>query len=338
MTETRPLTGVQKAAVVLMQLSQPRAAEVLKRMSEPEAEEIAAEIMRMRQVDDAQVESALREFHDRAASGRRSARGGRDLAAGLLEASFGAERATGLLERLGSSLGGKAFEFLDAADARSIAMLLDGELPETVALVLAHLAPMQASAVVGHLAPGDKADVAQAIATMGTAAPDAVALVAETLRHRTRSVVPKEQVEVVGGVQPLVEIINRADVATERELLAALDARDPELAEEVRARMLTFDDLVRFEARDVQQILRGIAPPVLALAIKGAPEAVSAVIRENMSERNRELLDDELGILGAVRKQQVEEARAEVVRQIRQLEAEGAITLARADEEEELVE
>ncbi|MFW8745908.1 FliG C-terminal domain-containing protein, partial [Mesorhizobium japonicum] len=122
----------------------------------------------------------------------------------------------------------------------------------------------------------------------------------------------------------LVEIINRADVATERELLAALDARDPELAEEVRARMLTFDDLVRFEARDVQQILRGIAPPVLALAIKGAPEAVSAVIRENMSERNRELLDDELGILGAVRKQQVEEARAEVVRQIRQLEAEGA--------------
>jgi flagellar motor switch protein FliG len=338
MTDTRPLTGVQKAAVVLMQLSQPRAAEVLKRLSESEAEEVAAEIMRMRHVDDAQVESALREFHQRAATGRQSARGGRDFAAELLEASFGTERATGLMQRLGSSLGGKAFEFLDAADAKSIANLLDGELPETVALVLAHLAPMQASAVVGNLAPEIKADVAQAIATMGTAAPDAVALVAETLRHRTRSVAPKEQVEIVGGVQPLVEIINRADVATERELLAALEERDPALAEEVRARMLTFDDIVRFEARDVQQILRGLTPPVLALAIKGAPDAVSTVIRENMSERNRELLDDELGLLGAVRKQQVEEARAEVVRQIRQLEAEGVIALARADEEEELVE
>lgn len=338
MTETKALTGVQKAAVVLMQLSQPRAAEVLRHLGEAEAEDVAAEIVRMRHVDDVQAEAALREFHERASNGRRGARGGRDFAAELLEASFGADRATGLLERLAPAVGGKAFEFLDAADATQVANLLDGELPETVALVLAHLGVQQASAVVGHLAPEVKADIAQAIATMGTAAPEAVAVVAETLRHRARAVTPKEQVEVVGGVQPLVEIINRADVATERELLEALEARDPALAEEVRARMLTFDDIVRFEARDVQQILRGLSPQVLALAIKGAPDAVAGTIRDNMTERNRELLDDEIGMLGAVRKQQVDEARAEVVRQIRALEAEGVVSLARPDEEEELVE
>jgi flagellar motor switch protein FliG len=338
MTEVKALTGVQKAAVVLMQLSQPRAAEVLRHLGEAEAEDVAAEIMRMRHVDETQVEQALREFHERAGSGRRSARGGRDFAAELLAASFGADRASGLLERLAPAVGAKAFEFLDAADAAQVANLLDGELPETVALVLAHLGAQQASAVVGHLAPEVKADVAQAIATMGTAVPEAVAVVAETLRHRARAVTPKEQVEIVGGVQPLVEIINRADVATERELLAALEARDPALAEEVRARMLTFDDIVRFEARDVQQILRGLTPAVLALAIKGAPEAVAQTIRENMTERNRELLDDETGMLGAVRKQQVDEARAEVVRQIRELEAEGVVSLSRPDEEEELVE
>jgi len=338
MTDTKALTGVQKAAVVLMQLSQARAAEVLRHLGEAEAEDVAAEIVRMRHVDDVQADAALREFHERASSGRRGARGGRDFAAELLEASFGADRATGLLERLAPAVGGKAFEFLDAADATQVANLLDGELPETVALVLAHLGAQQASAVVGHLAPDTKADIAQAIATMGTAAPEAVAVVAETLRHRARAVTPKEQVEIVGGVQPLVEIINRADVATERELLEALEARDPALAEEVRARMLTFDDIVRFEARDVQQILRGLSPQVLALAVKGASESVSQSIRDNMTERNRELLDDEIGMLGAVRKQQVDEARAEVVRQIRALESEGVVSLARPDEEDELVE
>ena len=102
--------------------------------------------------------------------------------------------------------------------------------------------------------------MAQCIATMGSATPEAVR---DRRRHpqaaRGRRRAPAEtRCEVVGGVQPLVEIINRADVATERALLEGLDARDPALAEEVRSRMLTFADIVRLERRDVQQVLRGI--------------------------------------------------------------------------------
>jgi flagellar motor switch protein FliG len=332
---SRPLTGVQKAALVLMQLSQERAATVLRSMSEPEAEELAAEIVRMRRVDDVTAQAALREFHERSVAGRLSARGGRDFASDLLASAFGEERAAGLLDRLGSTSGAKALEFLDLAEATQVSNLLDGELPETVALVLAHLGSEQASAVLAHLDPVVRADVALALATMGSATPEAVQIVAATLRHRARAVVvPHEQNEIVGGVAPLVEIINRADVATERELLAALDERDPVLAEEVRSRMLTFADLVRFESRDVQQVLRGVPPSVLALAVKGADETLAELIKSNMSERNRELLDDEVGLLGPVRKSQVDEARAEVVRQIRELEAAGVITIARQEEEE----
>lgn len=334
MSDAKALTGIQKAAVVIMQLSPERAAEVMRQFSETEAEEISAELVRMNHVDQATAEATLVEFHDRTSAGLRSTRGGREFAAELLAASFGSERAAGLMDRLTSSLGGKAFEFLDLAEANQVSNLLDGELPETTALVLAHLSPQHASAVVARLDPEVRADIAQAIATMGSATPEAVGLVAETLRHRARSVVPQDQVEVVGGVQPLVEIINRADVATERELLAALDARDPDLAEEVRSRMLTFADIVRFESRHVQQILRGVTPAVLALAIKGASPEVAEVIRSNMSERNRELLDDELALLGSVRKNQVDEARADVVRQIRELEAGGTISIVRQDEEE----
>jgi flagellar motor switch protein FliG len=136
-------------------------------------------------------------------------------------------------------------------------------------------------------------------------------------------------------VQPLVDIINRADVATEHELLEALEERDPRLAEEVRARMITFADIVRLETKDVQYVLRGVDSVLLATALKGASAELAAVVRENISERNRESLDVEMSDLGPVRKKQIEEARAEIARGIRELESEGTITLHRSDEVEE---
>ena len=330
----KPLTGPQKVAVILMQMDQARAAAVMKEFSEVEAEEIAAEIVRLRRVDPSLAEATVAEFHDLSVSGRYQRRGGHDVAVGLLEASFGSERAAGVMERMASNMAGKSFEFLDEAEAGQVVTLLDGELPQTIALVLAHLRPQQASAVMSGLDVELRADVAQAIATMGTATPESVGIVAATLKVRAGAVVaPREQVEVVGGIQPLIEILNRSDVATEKALLEGLDERDPELAEEVRSRMLTFEDIVKLESRDIQQVLRGIDAAVLATAMKGALAAVTEVIRGNVSERNRELLDDELQSMGPVRKSQVEEARAEVVRAIRELEAQGAITVHRADED-----
>lgn len=332
--KTGELTGAQKVAVILMQMDQARAATVMQKFSDQEADDITAELVKMRRVDASVADTAVSEFHDLTTKGRITRRGGRDFAVGLLEASFGSEKAAGVMERLASSMAGKSFEFLDAADSGQLLTLLDGELPQTIALVLAHLQADQASAVLVGLDVGLRTDVAQAIATMGTATPEAVGIVAQTLKVRAGAVVaPREQVEAVGGIQPLVEIINRSDAATERILLEGLEARDPALAEEVRSRMLTFVDIVKLDARDIQQVLRGIDAAVLAIAMKGAPEAVTEVIRANVSERNRELLDDEIRAAGPVRMSQVEEARASVVRAIRELEAQGAITVQRGDEE-----
>ncbi len=125
----------------------------------------------------------------------------------------------------------------------------------------------------------------------------------------------------LGGVQPLVDMMNHADPATERELMAALQERDPELAAQVRALMLSFEDLPLLQDRDVQQVLRGIDIGQIALALKGAPEEISAVVRGNMSERNRQTLTEEAAELGRVPKSQVEEARNLLVKAIRELSA-----------------
>jgi flagellar motor switch protein FliG len=332
---TAALSGTQKVAVVLMSMDQEAAASVMKQFNEVEAEEIASEIIKLRRVESAVADEVMSEYHDLTVKGGWSSRGGKDFASSLLEASFGAERAGNLMNRVASNMAGKAFEFLDTIEHGQVITLLDGELPQTIALVLAHMRPEHASPVLAGLDEKLRTEVAQCIGMMGTAIPEAVRVVADTLKVRAGAVsATGESVDAVGGVQPLVEIINRSDVSTERALLEQLDEIDPALAEEVRSRMLTFADIVKLERRDVQQVLRGIDTGVLAIAMKGSTEAVVEVIKTNLSERNREILEDEAKLLGPVRASQVEEARAEVVRAIRDLEAQGSITVQRGDEDE----
>ena len=335
-------SGSQKAALVIMQLGRERAAEVLRRLDEDVAEELAQQIARLNTIDDAVAEAAILEFHARAATAGTPTRGGREAAENLLQATFGEEKAKGLLGRLASSMAGRPFEFLDAADPGAIAALVADEMPPTIALLLIHLSSRTASGVLSKLDPAVRVEVAQAISGAGAADADVVALLADTLRQLVRAsgAIPDKD-EITGGVQPLVDILKTADPATERAVLADLEARDPELAEEVRSWMFSFEDLAKLDARDVQQALRGLDPAQLALAIKGAPAELVEIIMSNMSERNREAVETERGYLGAVRRSQVEEARAAIVSAVRGMEADGTIVIRResSDEpEEELVD
>lgn len=337
------MTGMEKAALVIMQMSQDRAAEVMRQFSEAEAEELAASIMRLRKVEASEADAAITEFHEKTLTKRTEARGGHEAAVTLLEASFGEERAAGLIGRATSTVGGRSFEFLDAVDPAVLARALEPEMPETVALVLAHLKADAASVVLAKFDGETRVDIAQAIAIMENPAQVTVEVVAEVLKSRVRSAqTPTAAVEVMGGVQPLVDIINRSDVATEQAIMEELERRDPALADEVRSRMLNFEDIGKLEARDVQQVIRGIDVAILAVALHGVEESFASLIRDNMSERNRELLDDEIGLLGKLKKNQVTAARAELVRSVRELAADGTITIQRGDvvedEEDDLVD
>ncbi|MDO2935579.1 flagellar motor switch protein FliG [Paeniglutamicibacter sulfureus] len=332
---TGNLTGIQKVAVLLMQLETRQAAEVMRQFSEFEADEIAAEIVRLSRVEAQQVEHAINELHDLATAGKPNARGGRDTAASLLEASFGAEKAMTVMNRLSSTMAGMTFEFLESTEPAHIASLLDGELPQTIALVLAHLRPEVASSVLAGFDSSQRPAVVVALAAMGTAVPEAVRVVAEELKKRTGSVMAShEPLQAVGGIQPLVDILNRSNIAVEKEVLSSLDESDPELAEEVRSRMLSFADLVKFDRIDVQRVLRGVDPTTLALALKGVSTDVEDTVRGNISERTRSILDAEISSMGKVRISLVEEARADIVQTIRALESSGEITIKRADKDD----
>ncbi|WP_278257171.1 FliG C-terminal domain-containing protein [Nocardioides convexus] len=131
------------------------------------------------------------------------------------------------------------------------------------------------------------------------------------------------EVSRVGGVDPLVNIINRSDRPTERQIVEGLEGLDPSLADEVKSRMFMFEDIVGLDDRSVQQVLRQVDTADLALALKGVSDAVRTKITGNLSERAAENLLDEVEMLGAVRLAQVEEAQQGVIRTIRQARGAG---------------
>ena len=328
------LTGTQKAALVLIQLGNDAASRILHQLNDEEIEQVTTEIARLHHVDDETVASVLDEFKTASSKSPGFNQGGLIFARKLLEETIGRDKAAAVLERLAGQIQVQPFEFLMHADARQVVSLLTGEHPQTIALVLAHLRPEHASAIMTGFSPEIQTTVARRIALMEKASPDVVALVAEQLKRKATAVLTTTEMSVVGGVQPLVEIINRADAATEKLILEGLAVTDPELADMIRSMMFVFADITLLEDRAIQLVLRGVEPNTLATALKGADDAVKEKILKNMSERARENLEEEIDLLGRVRMSLVEESRSQVVQVIRKLEETGEIMISREGEDD----
>src|SRR5919206_441492 len=183
------------------------------------------------------------------------------------------------------------------------------EHPQTIALVLAHVPSALASSILSGLDPEVQSDVAHRIAVMDRTSPDVIRQVENALERKLSTVLQPNELSTVGGLQPLVDIINRADRTTERLILEALEARSPEIAEEIRRRMFMFEDIVHLEDRAVQLVLRQVETPDLATALKGVSDEVRDKVTRNLSERARENLLEEIDLMGPVRVRMVEEAQ-----------------------------
>ncbi|GAA2356654.1 flagellar motor switch protein FliG [Dactylosporangium salmoneum] len=331
---TGEMTGLRKAAILLVQMGKEDAAKIMAHLRESEVEELTAEIVRLGQVEADIANVVLEEFHDMATGHKYVGQGGMDFARDLLEASLGRERAGEIVGRLNTVFMDVPFGFLGQADPRQLLSFLQDEHPQTIALVLAHMTATQASQILSGLAPELQADVAHRIAVMDRTSPDIIRQVESTLERKMSSVLQPSDLSNVGGLEPLVEIINRTDRATERLILEGLAGRNPELAEEIRSKMFMFEDIVSLDDRSIQLVLRQVETNDLATALKGVREEVRQKVMKNLSERAAENLADEIEMLGPVRLRQVEESQAKIVQAIRTLEESGQIVISRGDDDE----
>jgi flagellar motor switch protein FliG len=332
----RGISGRRKAAILMLQLDRRTSSSVMAQLSETDLDELSTELARAGEVPAEVSAAVLSEFGMLMSTGNSIVRGGIDQTRELLVAAVGEKRATEILDRLSATMVEQPFKFLHNTDARQLLNFITDEHPQTTALVLAHLPAALASKVLAGFGSELQADVAHRIATMDRTSPDVIRQVEASLERRMSTLLgaPSADQSSVGGLQPLVEIINRADPGTEKLIMEGLEARDPELAEEIRSRMFMFEDLLTLEDRAVQLVLRQVEANTLATALKGMPAPVHNKVMTNMSERAAESLTEEIELLGPVRLASVEEARAEVVRVIRTLEESGQIVVRRGAEDE----
>jgi flagellar motor switch protein FliG len=339
-TATMPDTSVlpeitprQKAAVLVLALGREESAKVLAQLDEAELEDLSIEIARITSVPPEITGIVIDEFADMVGTGGAGARGGLDAAREILNATVGAERGGMIAARVSQKFVALPFTFLHQLDYRQVLSFLSDEHPQTIALVLAHLPAGLASNVLAGLSNSLQADVAHRIAVMDRTSPELIREVETMLERRLSSLGVPADLSTVGGLRPLVDIINRADRGTEKQILDGLQELDPDLAEKVRGQMFMFEDIVTLDDRSVQLVLRQVQVSDLATALKGVSEPVRAKIMQNMSERAALNLAEEIEVLGPVRVHVVEEAQAAVVAVIRQLEESGQLVISRGDDD-----
>lgn len=331
------ITGRQKAAILLISLGPELSAKIFKHLKEEEIEQLTLEIAATRQVSGESRELVLEEFHEMALASEYIAQGGIDYARELLERALGQQKALEIMQRLTASLQVRPFDFIRKTDPSQLISFIQNEHPQTIALIMAYLNSDQAALVLSALPPETQSDVARRIAIMDRTSPDIIKEIEKVLEHKLASLVGQDYT-VAGGIETVVDVLNRVDRSTEKTIMETLEVQDPELAEEIKKRMFLFEDIVLLDNRSIQRVLREVdASKDLPLALKVASEEVRKKLFANLSKRAGESLKENMDFLGPVRLRDVEEAQQKIVNIIRRLEEQGEIIVARGGGDEIVV-
>ncbi len=330
------LSGLQKAAVLMIALGPEKSALIFKHLKEEEIEELTLEIANTRSVSTQSKEDVIEEFYQICLAQQYIAEGGISYAKELLEKSFGNDRAMDVISKLTASLQVKPFEFVRKTDATQLFNFIQDEHPQTIALILSYLPPGQAALIVSALPPDRQADVAKRIAVMDRTSPDVIKEVEKVLESKLASLVNQDYT-IIGGVDAVVEILNTVDRGTEKHIMETLEIEEPELADEIRKKMFVFEDILLLDDRAIQRVLRDVDNNDLATALKGANEQVQNAIFNNLSKRLATMIKEDMEFMGPVRMKDVEEAQQKIVSVIRKLEDSGEIVISRGGGDEIIV-
>ncbi|MCI9429185.1 MAG: flagellar motor switch protein FliG [Lachnospiraceae bacterium] len=327
------LSGLQKAAVLLITLGPEKSSSIFKHLKEEEIEELTLEIANTRSITPQLKEDIMEEFYQVCLAQQYIAEGGIGYAKELLEKALGEEKAKDVIGKLTASLQVKPFEFVRKTDASQLLNFIQDEHPQTIALIMSYLSPAQSSMILSALPPERQSDVAKRIAMMDRTSPDVIKEVEKVLESKLSSLVNQDYT-IIGGVDAVVEILNSVDRGTEKHIMETLEVEEPELADEIRKKMFVFEDILLLDDRAIQRVLRDVENADLSIALKGSNENVQGAIFKNLSKRLAAMIKEDMEFMGPVRMKDVEEAQQKIVNVIRKLEDNSEIVISRGGGDE----
>ena len=325
--ESLQLTGMRKAAILLMTLGNDSAAAVMKLLSSIEVEELSREIAVTRAVLPGTVQHVLTEFRGVFRAAEAAASGGIMVAQEILEKALGPQRARVILEKIQEQIADTGLRRLKKAAPELLMNVLRGEHPQTIALILAHLDSRQSASVIAAMDHELAGDVLLRVARMDKVSPDMLALVEIGLTNKTDLSLSQEMT-TSGGPSTVAKVLNLTGGTLEKALLEAIDRKSPEIALQVKNLMFVFEDLKLLDGRAIQRLLREIDGKELALSLKAASEELKQHIFTNMSERAAAALREELEFMGPVKVRDVEASHTRIIEALRTLEDQGEIMIS----------
>src|SRR5580704_3770977 len=300
------LSGPKRAAILMLALGEQYGGKVWSLLDDDEVRELSLVMSTLGTVEADVVEDLLLEFVSRmSASG--ALMGTFDGTERLLQLYLPPERVSGIMDEIRGPAGRNMWEKLSNVQEEVLANYRKNEYPQTIAVVLSKLKPEHAARVLAILPEDMALDVVGRMLKMEAVQKEVIERVESTLRTEFMSNL--SQTRRRDAHEVMAEIFNNFDRQTETRFITSLEEDNRESAERIKTLMFTFDDLTKLDTGSAQTLMRHVDKEKLAIALKGANEAVRQFFLSNMSTRAAKMLMDDMQAMGPVRLREVDEAQ-----------------------------
>jgi flagellar motor switch protein FliG len=332
--EIQSLTGIRKAAILLVLLGDDVASEVFRHLDMSEVQQLTQEIADLTSISSELAAHVLQEYHRLSLTQDYLAQGGQEYANQLLVKAFGKDGANSLQEHALQVQEANALNLdtLQKADPEQLVKFVVGEHPQTVALLLAHLGIRTSTSLLVLLPEKLRAEAVRRLAVMQQFSTEMVKRISVVL-HKKLAALGEQSRRAYGGVSAVAEMLNSVDRKYSDEILASIEQQDPKLSLAIRDLMFAFEDLGTIPEAAIREVLSQADKKLLATALKGASEDLKNHFYKSMSSRAAEMLKEDIEALGPIRSSQVRQAQQEIVNLARKLEADGKIALKSGGED-----
>ena len=283
----------RRVAKFLLIIGVDEAAKILPHLTEEQTEKIIPEIASIRSVSPEETRQILEEFETLLKNAREG--GGIDTAREILRKAYGEKKAKELIDKSVPFPLEKPFEYLNDIDNERINLLLKEESVQVKALILSHLNPKKAASVINLMDSKEKSEVAFRLLKLEPVSPEVIKNLDEVL-HKKVLLHNSQRTNSLDGKNILAEILKKMSFSTENSILSKISTEEPSLANDLRERLFTVDDVVSSDDRFVQETLMMYSNYEIACLVYKREEKFTKKIFQCISQGRVSQVQEELNI------------------------------------------
>ncbi len=329
--KNRKESPYKRVAKFLFIIGTDQAAEVLKQLSKEQVDKVVAELVTVRSVDKKEALEILTEFNE-IYNSNKNLTGGIETAKAMLTEAFGSKKAAEILENTVPAQRPVPFDYLDGMDTERLTRVLAGELPASKAVVLSQLKPKQAADYIGSLGDEEKKDIVLRLAKMKEMDASILQLISDALKKKVVDV-NLNRSNAIDGVSVLADILRKIDYESGSTILSALELEDGALAESIKSKLLTLDDIANMHPKHIQHLISPMTDTQIALLIHGKEPKFRSAVLDNISKNRAEAVLEEENYLRPISKKDVKEACENFLNRAKIEADKGTIILIKNDED-----